>query len=113
MVTQLSDAELHRNTSTDVEKTRCLMCGISPKRKHLHGRGEDVMIWPLSVSPLETPPLTWRRQLLNLKRLAQVRNTSTDVEKTQMLVISRPSPPGNTSTDVEKTLFINEQFTLF
>ena len=71
-----------RNTSTDVEKTRRLMCGIWLRRKHLHGRGEDENPDESPEVYLETPPRTWRRRDVKLLPEFTLRNTSTDVEKT-------------------------------
>ncbi len=71
-----------RNTSTDVEKT-LRRCAASPLcGKHLHGRGEDLLLIILIIQLIETPPRTWRRLSVRLLRSHMVRNTSTDVEKT-------------------------------
>ena len=74
------------NTSTDVKKT--LRRNQSPARskKHLHGRGED-LLRPFSWRPLwETPPRTWRRPIFKGIESVKDRNTSTDVEKTQLKI---------------------------
>ena len=71
------------NTSTDVEKTLSFTTKATRPEKHLHGRGEDSSSSLASSAALETPPRTWRRP--SSKRLAKdiLRNTSTDVEKTE------------------------------
>ena len=51
-----------RNTSTDVEKTPEQSRVDRRSQKHLHGRGEDVPIFPLPTDGSETPPRTWRRR---------------------------------------------------
>ena len=51
-------------------------------RKHLHGRGEDFMMKGNPFPLGETPPRTWRRLSLFKNIPQEVRNTSTDVEKT-------------------------------
>ena len=73
---------LFGNTSTDVEKTRGHKQGNATLKKHLHGRGEDLLLreWPHIAR--ETPPRTWRRPQESWVELPTVRNTSTDVEKT-------------------------------
>ena len=71
-----------RNTSTDVEKTENQRHPCSRLRKHLHGRGEDTLIIRLGLSPVETPPRTWRRHSEPSGLRLRLRNTSTDVEKT-------------------------------
>ena len=71
------------NTSTDVEKTRLWMSGIWPRKKHLHGRGEDEFQHLLAELELETPPRTWRRLFPHHMRVPEGGNTSTDVEKTR------------------------------
>ena len=73
---------LSRNTSTDVEKTAQGTTSNLPNRKHLHGRGEDDSVRQHKVRRVETPPRTWRRQLVSNKKDNGFGNTSTDVEKT-------------------------------
>ena len=55
--------------------------------KHLHGHGEDIALRADSLNHTETPPRTWRRQLPGQQALAVARNTSTDVEKTEVLCL--------------------------
>ncbi len=71
-----------RNTSTDVEKTTKRWPKPQGRRKHLHGRGEDSWRSATSVAVMETPPWTWRRRMQPFRRGRTLRNTSTDVEKT-------------------------------
>ena len=76
------DAVRKRNTSTDVEKTKSVTARRAVLRKHLHGRGEDLVPrLPVSLWS-ETPPRTWRRRTPRGQGLSGHRNTSTDVEKT-------------------------------
>ena len=70
------------NTSTDVEKTSTAATPRSRSRKHLHGRGEDLITTLLRRTLLETPPRTWRRPSGHISARLIQRNTSTDVEKT-------------------------------
>ena len=77
------------NTSTDVEKTRIGSERNGWGEKHLHGRGEDGPVHTDKFCDLETPPRTWRRPLLIRIRLLLMRNTSTDVEKTETGVTHR------------------------
>ena len=113
----LAPVELDGNTSTDVEKTRWPLSFTVNGGKHLHGRGEDIAAMHARRTTSETPPRTWRRP--------PPRNTSTDVEKTDVKAgtFATPfeTPPRtwrrqpaqveeaiearNTSTDVEKTLY--------
>ena len=76
-----------RNTSTDVEKTLLRRSRKNPSRKHLHGRGEDVIDALKEHADLETPPRTWRRLKLGDTEMKLLGNTSTDVEKTFASVI--------------------------
>ena len=76
-------ARLRGNTSTDVEKTKSPASHQAPSRKHLHGRGEDAKTNLPLKRLVETPPRTWRRQLIDTGRLERPGNTSTDVEKTE------------------------------
>ena len=71
------------NTSTDVEKTWQSGSSGTAGRKHLHGRGEDCEQWPSCLWQVETPPRTWRRPADYITTVADERNTSTDVEKTE------------------------------
>ena len=81
------DLHILRNTSTDVEKTAsCAWCR-SCTWKHLHGRGEDFDFVDSRMRNEETPPRTWRRLVSMNYTASQLRNTSTDVEKT-------PAQPG-------------------
>ena len=75
---------LFRNTSTDVEKTFAIRSRASRFWKHLHGRGEDAGLSGYSPSFMETPPRTWRRHINPFWGLREMRNTSTDVEKTAL-----------------------------
>ena len=115
---------LHGNTSTDVEKTHASNSKVLKTQKHLHGRGEDCINASLTARTLETPPRTWRRLANLFSYLSLSRNTSTDVEKTEVsfghVVSLRKHLHGrgedlrellreseelrNTSTDVEKTV---------
>ena len=72
------------NTSTDVEKTS--LGGSVPVvgGKHLHGRGEDKQTNCGKWLAPETPPRTWRRRACKEPTLLWLRNTSTDVEKTEV-----------------------------
>ena len=70
------------NTSTDVEKTSTRTTFPLRVRKHLHGRGEDTVDISVSSYDGETPPRTWRRREWYPTTHVQLRNTSTDVEKT-------------------------------
>ena len=70
------------NTSTDVEKTGMQLPLREFKQKHIHGRGEDLPGRTRQRRPPETPPRTWRRRIHGRIRIAEVGNTSTDVEKT-------------------------------
>ncbi len=72
-----------RNTSTDVEKTSITPAITLATEKHLHGRGEDVLEGDRRSGGLETPPRTWRRLSILLSNSLSIRNTSTDVEKTE------------------------------
>ena len=76
------------NTSTDVEKTGARKRMRKVLGKHLHGRGEDRSSKERIATSSETPPRTWRR--LNALRgfLVFGRNTSTDVEKTELNKLS-------------------------
>ena len=112
-----------RNTSTDVEKTSSNASFSFSLKKHLHGRGEDLGHLMKGSVLTETPPRTWRRHCVGFVKSKRLRNTSTDVEKTQShswgsplhrkhlhgrgedprKVASALRRSGNTSTDVEKT----------
>ena len=70
------------NTSTDVEKTDRVDHAVDDLKKHLHGRGEDLPPPGRPVPILETPPRTWRRPKKARTMRDELRNTSTDVEKT-------------------------------
>ena len=72
------------NTSTDVEKTKKIYGLAAPEQKHLHGRGEDVRGSSTNCFAGETPPRTWRRQKSYGVFYSWFRNTSTDVEKTDL-----------------------------
>ena len=73
---------LFRNTPTGVGKTARDKTQINRKRKHPHGRGEDLMAILLTHDILETPPRAWGR----LRRIQVIRyhagNTPTGVGKT-------------------------------
>ena len=76
------DVTLLGNTSTDVEKTPQRIMETVSLKKHLHGRGEDMLSGHFSAPSMETPPRTWRRLEALLLGTKRSRNTSTDVEKT-------------------------------
>ena len=78
-----------RNTSTDVEKTSGSCWRRSPRRKHLHGRGEDLDTTVDGNSLIETPPRTRRRPVRRRQIVEVFGNTSTDVEKTLSLFPQR------------------------
>jgi len=50
--------------------------------KHLHGRGEDLIIIIHRAVIIETPPRAWRRRKAGWRNEYRDRNTSTGVEKT-------------------------------
>ncbi len=75
-----------RNTPTDVGKTRCAFFVASVRRKHPHGRGENVSARPAIHLDGETPPRTWGKQIFVLGFHARSRNTPTDVGKTARTV---------------------------
>ena len=56
--------------------------GFNRRKKHLHGRGEDLTISNFRLPERETPPRTWRRPNGLLNVVPRSGNTSTDVEKT-------------------------------
>ena len=78
-----------RNTSTDVEKTRRGHCAAKQAKKHLHGRGEDLIVVIKICRSQETPPRTWRRLLRRGSADVSCGNTSTDVEKTTLRTSSQ------------------------
>ena len=78
-----------RNTSTSVEKTEAPVKVCKECKKHLHERGEDVLLNVSEVTSKETPPRAWRRPFSNSTDLFMVRNTSTSVEKTKVSQITR------------------------
>ena len=80
-----------RNTSTDVEKTHLRESNTLVLRKHLHGRGEDDPSVVKFDPGAETPPRTWRRHYINLRKQPCLRNTSTDVEKTHRPYLGKRS----------------------
>ena len=82
-------AAVSGNTSTDVEKTPVTGFAQEIRRKHLHGRGEDLARKKQPMSNSETPPRTWRRLHSGDGREVGARNTSTDVEKTTQRVPER------------------------
>ena len=108
-----------------MEKTCIALAAERPRRKHLHGRGEDQIVLELVQIGLETPPRTWRRLRFSRLLLKPFRNTSTDVEKTSLTIVLKivnqkhlhghgedyddkdlsKLLQRNTSTDVEKTSF--------
>ena len=114
---------LLRNTSTNVEKTSPPLRRDCGRRKHLHGRGEELVQGQHQACLLETPPRTWRRRSGISEITSGFGNTSTDVEKTWCAFciasfwrkhlhgrgedwnahMISPFSSGNTSTDVEKT----------
>ena len=85
----VDDGEALGNTSTDVEKT---IVGASFSfwiEKHLHGREEDLWVSRIFESCKETPPRTWRRPGKRPIEVDMCRNTSTDVEKTDLIPYKR------------------------
>ena len=75
------------NTPTGVGKTLGYH-SLNPYRwKHPHGRGEDLSLWIMTNSILETPPRAWGRRSLRNFFLKPPRNTPTGVGKT---LASRP-----------------------
>ena len=68
-----------------MEKTHLSLQYRTKSEKHLHGRGEDVERRAKREAVTETPPRTWRRQVLKKIRDLFPGNTSTDVEKTDYL----------------------------
>jgi len=79
----MAGATAGRNTSTGVEKTTPRPRLGRLGKKHLHGRGEDVMSVSSTLIEKETPPRAWRRPQPVDHLSRNVRNTSTGVEKTQ------------------------------
>ena len=79
------------NTPTGVGKTARDKTQINRKRKHPHGRGEDLMAILLTHDILETPPRAWGR----LRRIQVIRyhagNTPTGVGKTCRLFLPLPA----------------------
>jgi len=59
--------DVHRNTSTGVEKTPSTAVATRYAWKHLHGRGEDLLGVILTTEGWETPPRAWRRHLPQAK----------------------------------------------
>ena len=78
----LNQYRFTRNTSTSVEKT----CNNGHRqqygKKHLHERGEDLLMKCENLAVLETPPRAWRRLPLSATGAHGAGNTSTSVEKT-------------------------------
>ena len=70
------------NTPTGVGKTSPRRSARWPKRKHPHGRGEDVQICPVEVALLETPPRAWGRPCEGVRLEKAHGNTPTGVGKT-------------------------------
>ncbi len=70
------------NTSTGVEKTFATTSPGAFTKKHLHGRGEDIIVLIRSWLSKETPPRAWRRRTCHKMAQNKNRNTSTGVEKT-------------------------------
>jgi len=70
------------NTSTGVEKTASRLISSVDIKKHLHGRGEDVIQKVGAQADAETPPRAWRRLSHPEAFTRCCRNTSTGVEKT-------------------------------
>ena len=57
-------------------------------KKHLHGRGEDLLFGLPSCAVPETPPRTWRRRRACHRHRPGNGNTSTDVEKTRISALA-------------------------
>ena len=85
MVEEAAKKQPVGNTSTDVEKTDGLGVELFLRKKHLHGRGEDVLEGDRRSGGLETPPRTWRRRIVFVGISPEAGNTSTDVEKTSRI----------------------------
>ena len=71
-----------RNTSTHVEKTFRSRCRNDRERKHLHARGENLVLVEILLIVEETPPRTWRKPAPCVSTDRRRGNTSTHVEKT-------------------------------
>ena len=72
-----------RITSTYVEKTRAWTSYPHGWRDHLHIRGENVFVVISGTSGTGSPPHTWRKPFLFIKRWSWWGITSTYVEKTK------------------------------
>ena len=73
-----------RITSTYVEKTIESSEHLYELQDHLHIRGENKEQLLTVPKYVGSPPHTWRKQEASLRRLAQMRITSTYVEKTNV-----------------------------
>ena len=75
---------LPRNTSAYAEKTTRHPRQARTKKKHLRLRGENLIVLVLRGLPLETPPLTRRKQPKYVNGGTRIGNTSAYAEKTAL-----------------------------
>ena len=77
------------NTPTGVGKTDSVTEFPRPRKKHPHGRGEDLGACLCKLLAQETPPRAWGRLSGGGGSDLGTRNTPTGVGKTAMLCASR------------------------
>ena len=70
------------NTPTGVGKTLYQHTSARSRRKHPHGRGEDIRARVNALTARETPPRAWGRPMSNSSKPRCIRNTPTGVGKT-------------------------------
>ena len=71
------------NTSAYAEKTHGAHAELRERQKHLRLRGENGLSREMDQKPIETPPLTRRKQTAHGENPPVARNTSAYAEKTQ------------------------------
>ena len=74
-----------RNTPTGVGKTYIIGELDGSRKKHPHGRGEDILTGTRVPPPVETPPRAWGRPVHKVRHALNNRNTPTGVGKTSWL----------------------------
>ena len=77
-----SRRERNRNISTCVEKTSAKGEDVGNARKHLHMRGENLLLTVIMNQVSETSPHAWRKLEAQEDTISKLGNISTCVEKT-------------------------------
>ena len=78
---QAARVEVRRNTPTGVGKSRFVQKWQAARRKHPHGRGEELHYCYITVALLETPPRAWGRVNAPCVQAMSNGNTPTGVGK--------------------------------